>query len=207
MLRTKKNSKVRKFILLNTYQRPAASPLVFFYFKIKNGDLSIIKGLNITYIPQKGDDVMGRKGRKERYSTHVQPFLQEIARWKTTMTEEQIADRLGIAYSTFQKYKVDHDELNQVCMFGDRQNINDIYSSLLKKAKGYDYETTKDVLDKYGTVHTLKTTHHQPMSEKAAEIYIKNHTRDYHTADTEEIENRRREIKLKEQKADDEKWD
>ena len=94
-------------------------------------------------------------GRADRYTTHVQPYLEDIARWKTTMTEEQIADRLGIAHSTFQKYKQQHDELNQVCLFGNKKKCDEVWSSLYKRAVGYDIPQFKEVLDKDGNIKII----------------------------------------------------
>ena len=146
-------------------------------------------------------------GRADRYDTHVKPFLQEIARWKTTMTEEQIAEQLGIAYSTLQKYKNQHDELREILLFGDRKNEQLVYSALLKKALGYDYFEENGVLDKDGKVVMVPKKRHQPMSEKAADMWLRGHSQTYHTSDAEEIKIRRREMELKEQKEDDAKWD
>ena len=46
-----------------------------------------------------------KAGRKGKYETHIKPFLPAILEMRRTMTERQIAEKLGIAYSTFSKYK------------------------------------------------------------------------------------------------------
>ena len=35
-------------------------------------------------------------GRKGKYETHVEPRLHEVSKWICTMTEGQIASKLGI---------------------------------------------------------------------------------------------------------------
>ena len=35
-------------------------------------------------------------GRKSKYETHVKPYLPEIEKWCSTMTEAQICKRLGV---------------------------------------------------------------------------------------------------------------
>src|SRR5690606_41175172 len=48
----------------------------------------------------------GKGGRKSKYHTHVEPRLKEIEAWaRDGLTDEQIAKNLGVAYSTFRKYK------------------------------------------------------------------------------------------------------
>lgn len=44
--------------------------------------------------------------RPSKYETHVAPRLNEVADWvRNGATEEDVARRLGIAYSTFKEYK------------------------------------------------------------------------------------------------------
>lgn len=142
-------------------------------------------------------------GRADRYITHVQPYLEDIARWKTTMTEEQIADRLGIAHSTFQKYKQQHDELNQVCLFGNKKKCDEVWSSLYKRAVGYDIPQFKEVLDKDGTVRRLeKPPIHIPSDMKAAALILANHDPSFHVDDSEVLRLKKENAELKKQLAD-----
>jgi len=57
---------------------------------------------------------MAKVGRKTKYDTHVVPYLKRIPSWrKQGMTEEQVAKRLGVAYSTLSLYKKKHSEFSE----------------------------------------------------------------------------------------------
>ena len=107
-------------------------------------------------------------GRVDRYETHVKPHLNYIAKWKVYKTEEQIAEMLGVSYSTFQKYKKQHDELNFVCLFGNKDKLDSIESAMTKRAEGYDYYEIREVIDKDGQIRELKTLKHVPADPRAA---------------------------------------
>lgn len=60
--------------------------------------------------------------RPSKYETHVAPRLEEIQDWvRNGATDEEVAKRLGIAYSTFKEYK----------------NEFSAFSAILKKNKDY----------------------------------------------------------------------
>ena len=85
-------------------------------------------------------------GRKSRYETHVKPFLGEISKWYEDLTEEEIATKkLGVAVSTFEKYKKEHPELKQALLEGRQNLVIDLKASLKRKAKGFYYTETKTV--------------------------------------------------------------
>lgn len=141
-------------------------------------------------------------GRADRYDTHVKPYLADIARWKTTMTEEQIAEQLGIAYSTFQKYKQKHDELNQVCLYGNKKKCDRVWSSVQKKAEGYTELLPKEVIDKDGNIITVMVPHHVPPDMKAAALILANHDPSFHVDDAEVLRLKKEIAELRKQLAD-----
>lgn len=83
-------------------------------------------------------------GRKVRYESYVKPHLDEIPQWMQTMTEEQIARRLGIAASTWYDYKNKHAELAEAVIKGRQDLISDVKSALIKRAKGFEYTEKKE---------------------------------------------------------------
>ena len=128
-------------------------------------------------------------GRADRYSTHVEPYLDDISRWRTTMTEEQIAQKLGIAKSTFQKYKQDYPELNEICKFGNKKKCDEVWSSLFKRAVGYDIPQFKEVIDKDGMVRRLeKPPIHIPADIKAITLILSNLDKAFHMDDSEVLQ-------------------
>lgn len=86
-------------------------------------------------------------GRHNKYFTHVQPRLQEIAEWcKEGLIEKEICKRLGVAVSSFAVYKNQYMELLDSLKLkaeADYQVVN----SLFKRATGYEFEeTTKELV-------------------------------------------------------------
>lgn len=141
-------------------------------------------------------------GRADRYDTHVKPFLEDIAKWKTSMTEEQISEKLGIAYSTFQKYKQQHDELYQVCLFGNKNKCDEVWSAMYKRAIGYTEMIPKDVVDREGNVTTIMVAHHVPADVRAQLIILANNEPSFHTDDAEVLRLKKEIAELKKQLAD-----
>ncbi|MGM1047613.1 MAG: transposase [Bacillota bacterium] len=85
-------------------------------------------------------------GRKSKYLTHVEPKLLLIEAWaRDGLTIEQIAQKVGVANSTFFDYKNKYPELSEALKKG--QEVADVMveNSLFKRALGYRYdEVTKE---------------------------------------------------------------
>lgn len=82
-------------------------------------------------------------GRKDRYETHVKPRLDEVKIWIELLTEEQIAKKLGVSYRSFENYKSKHPELVEALKSGREALVENLKTTLKKKAQGYYYEETK----------------------------------------------------------------
>lgn len=80
-----------------------------------------------------------------KYEQFVKPNLDKISEMALTMTELQIAETLGISFSSFRKYKRQYDELANALKKGRKELAIELKSVLIKKAKGYYYEETKTV--------------------------------------------------------------
>lgn len=81
--------------------------------------------------------------RKNKYRTHVAPFLKEIGQMAANgATEAEIAERLSVAYSTFKSYKQKHRELADVLLTSKELADLNVEAALYKRAKGY---TTKEI--------------------------------------------------------------
>ena len=86
--------------------------------------------------------------RPSKYKSHVQPHLDEIKHMiGQGMTEEQVAKALGVGYRTFNRYKTDYGELQQVLKKGKTDLVYDLEESLYTRARGFF--TTKKVTRKY----------------------------------------------------------
>lgn len=61
-----------------------------------------------------------KKGRKNKYETHVKPRLHDIFSWKQQgWYEEDIYKALGVSKATWTKYKKEYKELAEVVLKGD----------------------------------------------------------------------------------------
>ena len=81
-------------------------------------------------------------GRDKKYADYVEPNLEQIEKWVQLISEQEIAKRLGIAYSTFQKYKREYPALKETLKRGRQTLVLDLKESLKKKARGFYYEET-----------------------------------------------------------------
>lgn len=80
-------------------------------------------------------------GRKGKYESHVEPFFEKIDKLLNDgASEEQVAESLGISYSSFNNYKRDHPELRELCDKPRTTLVDDLRSALVKKALGFEYE-------------------------------------------------------------------
>ena len=76
-------------------------------------------------------------GRKSRWSTHIEPKLDLIKAWYSDDCKEfEIATRLGVSISTFEKAKREHQILRE-CLLEARSDVNyKVQDSLKRNALG-----------------------------------------------------------------------
>lgn len=83
-------------------------------------------------------------GRKSVYDTQVKSRFAEIGEWvKSGATERSIAQKLGIAYSTFNKYKAEKPEFAELLHNNRAQAVEDIENAMYKAAVGGIQQVTK----------------------------------------------------------------
>lgn len=98
-------------------------------------------------------------GRKNKYITHVQPKLILIEGWcREGLIEKDIAKKLGVAYSTFRKYKNEYSALSAALKKGKEIADYEVENSLFKRAVGYEYEEKKVInyINEDGTEREFK---------------------------------------------------
>jgi len=87
-----------------------------------------------------------RKYKPSKWDTVIQPRITEIAAWcRDGLTDQEIAKRLGMARSTFNKHKAEHEELREVLKRNKEVADVEVEDSLFKRANGYEYEERKVV--------------------------------------------------------------
>lgn len=110
-------------------------------------------------------------GRKNKYETHVAPYLEDIKYWcRDGATEEEICKRLGVALSTFQNYKNDYDELVEVLRNGKQHIDYKVEDALLQRALGYRFDEVTYEYDE----EVKRVTKQQAGDTTAAIFWLKN---------------------------------
>ena len=149
---------------------------------------------------------MAKKGRKNKYETHVKPYLKDIEQWCNTMSEKQIAKKLGVAYSSWCQYKLDFSELSDCVKKGRQDLVSELRSALIKRAKGYSYTETKIVKEFGKVVKTEVVTKIQPPDVAALNLCLKNYDKDNWANDPQMLDIRKKELELREKQIENNIW-
>lgn len=150
-------------------------------------------------------------GRKNKYETHVQPHLEEIPKWYETMTEGQIAARLGVSSSSWENYKNAYPELMACLRKGKEILIDELKATLKKKALGYDYTEIKEKSepDEYGemvVVERTETIKHVVPDLGSIHLLLKNLDDTWRNDDKPTMDLKREQLDLAKQKAEESAW-
>ena len=148
-------------------------------------------------------------GRKGRYESYVLPHLDEIREWYNTISEKDIAKRLGVSVSTFEKYKREHPELADTLKDGRQELVSTLKQSLKKKAVGFEYTETKRTIREVAgkkIVTIEEYTRYSPPDTGAIHLLLKNLDESWRNDDKATMDLKREKIELDKQKAEDERW-
>lgn len=127
--------------------------------------------------------------RPTKYDKEIKPHIAEIRKAvEAGATDEEIAKAFGIAKSTLYEYKKKYPEFSDAFARGREQVCIEIKAALLKKALGYEYKEEKAVAkhDKDGEAVVVVETYtkHQPASETAAAMLLRNYDKDWRDNDS-----------------------
>ena len=146
------------------------------------------------------------KGRPNKYETHVKPYLEEIKKWCQTMTEKQIARKLGIAYSSWCLYKNDYSELSETIKKGRQSLVVELKSTLIERAKGFQY-TEKKVIKEGGEVVREEIYTKSSLPDVAAlNLLLKNYDAENWSNDPAVLNLRKKELELRERQIENNEW-
>lgn len=85
--------------------------------------------------------------RSDNYQEAIESRLSEIETWvEHNNTDKEIAEKLGVGYSTYRKYKKDSVALKGAIATGKDKANQEVEKSLYKKCLGYKY--TEEVATK-----------------------------------------------------------
>lgn len=155
---------------------------------------------------------MAKTGRKSAYDEKIKSRFADIEKWlKGGASEKQVAAALGVAYSTFNKYKVEKEEFSELLKSIDRSElVCDLRSALIKKAMGYTYEEKKQYIteDNEGKKkkHTEIYTKVAHPDVAAINLALKNYDKDNWANDPAMLELKKQELELRKQAVEDGQW-
>lgn len=109
------------------------------------------------------------KGKYEEWLTPE--GLLKIEGWaRDGLTDEQIAEKMGIVTSTLYEWKKQYSEISEALKSGKEVVDRQVENALLKRALGYEYE---EVSEKYemGILTERKITKKQVVPDTTAQIF------------------------------------
>ena len=146
------------------------------------------------------------RGRPNKYETHVKPRLKEIEKFCTYMTEKQIAETLGVAYSSFCEYKNKYPELLESLKKGRETLVLELRSTLIRKAKGFNY-SEKKIIRENGVVVREEEYQKASLPDVAAlNLLLKNYDAGNWANDPALLELRKKELELRERQIENSEW-
>lgn len=149
---------------------------------------------------------MAKTGRKNVYETKIKPHFPEILEMCKTHTDAQIAEALGVGYSTFLKHKAEKKEFQEILKKGRQNLVAELKGVLIKKAKGFNYEEKKMITDSDGFTREEITQKYSPPDVAAINLLLKNYDRDNWANDPQMLELRKKELELQERKLEADEW-
>ena len=150
--------------------------------------------------------------RPSKYDKEIKPHLEEIKKAvEAGATVEEIAKAFDIAPSTIYKYKKEKKEFSNAFARGRAKVIFEIKGALLKKALGYEYQEKKQYIKKdesgENVTYTEITTKHQPPSETAGAMLLRNYDDSWLDKDNTSTELKKQEMDLKKAIAESNNFD
>lgn len=143
-------------------------------------------------------------GRLDKYKTNVAPRLKEIQKWCGIYNEAQIAKKLGVGKTSFEKYKNEHSELREALQAGKETLIEELKESLRRKAMGFEYEETKTTIREAAGVKTQVIEimeKYSPPDTGAIHLLLKNLDDSWRNDDRATLDLKREKMELEREKS------
>ena len=122
------------------------------------------------------------------------------------MTEKQIAETLGVAYSSWNEYKLKYPELLESLKKGREALVLELRSTLIRKAKGFNY-SEKKIIKENGIVVREEEYQKASLPDFAAlNLLLKNYDCEHWSNDPAVLELRKKELELKEKQIENNEW-
>lgn len=153
---------------------------------------------------------MAKTGRKSVYESKIKPRFAEIEKWiKNGATERQVAHNIGVAYSTFNKYKVDKKEFSELLKNSKQSLVIELRGALVKKALGFKYTEIKKYIkheDGKPITYIEETTKTALPDVAALNLCLKNYDPDNWANDPQALKMKEKELELRREIAEKDEW-
>ena len=143
---------------------------------------------------------------KPKYESHVEPKLDQIREYAQTMTEEQIAKTIGISKTSWYEYKKKYPAIAEAVRLGREDLVKDLKSTLIRKAKGFNYEEKKIIKEKGQVVREEIYIKASPPDVAALNLLLKNYDSENWANDPQALRLREKELELKEKQIEEANW-
>lgn len=147
-----------------------------------------------------------RKGRPNKYETHVKPRLEDIKIWATTMTDKEIASILGVGHSAWCSYKEQYKELSDTIKEARQRLVASLKQTMIEKAQGYMYSEKKTIIENGEVVREEIYEKYSPPDVAALNLLLKNYDKDNWANDPQALKLRQKELELQERKIEQGDW-
>lgn len=108
-------------------------------------------------------------------NNEIQDKLTLVEGWsRDGLTQQQIADNLGINVDTLIEYKKKYPDFSDALKKGKEVVDIEVENALLKRALGYTITLKEQKIDKDGCVHNLEKDVHIPGDTTAQIFWLKN---------------------------------
>lgn len=123
------------------------------------------------------------------------------------MTEAEIASRLGVSSSSWENYKNAYPELRECLRQGKEQLVEELKSTLKKKALGFFYDEVKvkEESNEYGEMEVVEriTTRKYVLPDLGSiHLLLKNLDDNWHNDDVPTLKLKKEQLELSKQKAE-----
>lgn len=152
---------------------------------------------------------MGKRGRKDKYFSHIEPNLKKIPKMYETMTEAQIAKKLGVSIASWERYKNEHPDLMEALKYSKENLVEELKSALKQRALGYEYiETVKQVHEEDGrkTKDVKEVTKKCHADVGAIHLLLKNLDDNWRNDDKQTMDIKKKQTEIMQQRADSSEW-
>ncbi len=146
------------------------------------------------------------RGRPSKYKKNVEPYLDKIKQMALTMTEKQIAETLGVGYTSFREYKRQYPALVDALKKGRADLVMDLRSTLIRRAKGFQYEEKKIIKEGGEVVQEIHAVKSALPDVAALNLLLKNYDRENWANDPQTLELRKKELELRERQVEANEW-